>query len=174
MRWVALLGVLGVTLYLTWNAPQIKEDAIVSAPLRTPGANSGHLAGVQQAEVQPVVGWRDLLKTPRHWHEEDVGADPFMVRLSGASRAAAKDGTPPPPPPPAPEAPALPFKFMGGFNRGGDDWAVYLLNGDMLHTVKPGDVIEGKYHVDKIGGGVIAFTYLPLNIQQELIIGGTQ
>jgi hypothetical protein len=33
-------------------------------------------------------------------------------------------------------------------------------------------VIEGKYHVDEIGGGVITLTYLPLNIQQELIIGG--
>lgn len=166
-RWVLMLGALGGTLYLTLNAPQGEDVAVVSAQRPTAAAGSAHPVEA----VATSEDWRNLLTGKRAWKEEVEGADPFMVRLPAPPKTA-KNEEPPPPPPEAPEAPELPFKFMGGFNRGGSDWAVYLLNGDKFYTVKIGDVLDEKYRVDNIGGGVINFTYLPLNIQQELIIGG--
>ena len=76
----------------------------------------------------------------------------------------------PPAPPPAPVAPPLPFTYLGQY-QDKDKPVIFLVRGDRILTVKPGDVIDGTYRVDGMVGASLGLTYLPLNIKQILNIG---
>ena len=76
---------------------------------------------------------------------------------------------PEPPPPPAP--PPLPFRYMGKLLEEGK-LTVFISNQDRNYAVKAGDTIEGSYRVERIDPQQVQFTYLPLNMQQTLVIGG--
>ena len=81
---------------------------------------------------------------------------------------------PPPPkpgPPPAPTPPPLPFQYMGKLFEEGK-LTVFITNQDRNYAVKAGDTIEGSYRVDRVDPQQVLFTYLPLNMQQTLVIGG--
>jgi len=81
---------------------------------------------------------------------------------------------PPPPkpvPPPPPAPPPLPFTYMGKLLEEGK-LTVFISHQDRNYAVKAGDTIEGSYRVDKVEAQGVLFTYLPLNMQQTLAIGG--
>lgn len=85
---------------------------------------------------------------------------------------------PPPPekraaPPPKPQAPPLPFTYLGRMIEGGKT-RVFLAGGQHNHVVAVGDVIEETYRVDAIKDGVLTLTYLPLREQQQLAIGSAE
>ena len=65
-----------------------------------------------------------------------------------------------------PEAPALPFRYIGKMVDGGK-LAVFLSNGADSFTVTEGERV-GDYRVDKISEAEIRFTYLPLKTKQSL------
>lgn len=78
-------------------------------------------------------------------------------------------------PPPAPRvvvvtAPPLPFTYLGRYGDG-DARVVILARGDRMYTVGVGEVIDNQYRVDRISGGVVGLTYLPMNVQQSLQTG---
>jgi hypothetical protein len=77
---------------------------------------------------------------------------------------------PPPPPPPAPQAPPLPFAYLGKLIEA-DGISVFLTNGSRNWVVRSGDTIDGAYRVEAIGDGTMTLTYLALDIRQELGIG---
>ena len=85
---------------------------------------------------------------------------------------------PPPPvaagPPPKPTAPPLPYQFMGSYTPNGAAPVVFLTRGDVVYDVHVGDTLENTYSVDKLEGGQLYLTYKPLNIQQQLNVGGSQ
>jgi hypothetical protein len=68
--------------------------------------------------------------------------------------------------PAKPEAPALPFKYIGKMVEDGK-LSVFLANGDESITVHAGQRI-GDYRVDKITEAEVRFTYLPLKTKQSL------
>lgn len=77
----------------------------------------------------------------------------------------------PPPPPPKPTAPPIPFTYFGRY----EDMSaavVVLVRGGRIYTVSEGDVIDGTYRVERIAGGMLELTYLPLNIKQSISMGG--
>lgn len=76
---------------------------------------------------------------------------------------------PPPPPPPKPQAPPLPFTYLGHL---AEDKGIALFLGRQQRTliVRTGDSIDGTYRVDAITAQRAVFTYLPLDIQQPLIL----
>ena len=79
----------------------------------------------------------------------------------------------PPPPPPAvvrPTAPPLPFRHGGLLEDGGPP-AAFLAEGDRLHVVRVGDVVDGRYRVSGVHRGRIDLVYLPLNQTQSLVSG---
>jgi hypothetical protein len=76
----------------------------------------------------------------------------------------------PPPPPPPPTAPPLPFSYLGRYDDSANP-VIYLVRGDRVLLVHPGDVIEGTYRVEGIVGTTLGLTYLPLKIRQSLDIG---
>ena len=94
-------------------------------------------------------------------------------------------GTPPPPPPrpkliapepesrtppPPPVAPPLPFTFLGAFEAGGKR-VLYIVEGDKVHAVSEGEVVNELYQVEAVGADEMVFTYLPLKLKQTLSLG---
>ena len=73
----------------------------------------------------------------------------------------------PPPPPSKPQAPTLPFRFVGALEEGGER-SVFLLEGTQVHLVRAGDQLGSQYRVEKITPSSIEFTYLPLHERQIL------
>jgi hypothetical protein len=78
----------------------------------------------------------------------------------------------PPLPPPQPSAPHLPYTFIGRMIDG-NIVTLYLSRNNQQYSVKLNDVLDGEYKVDKITDKSALLTYLPLNIQQELVFNST-
>jgi hypothetical protein len=89
---------------------------------------------------------------------------------------------PPPPPssattvqtlaPPAPTAPPLPFSYMGTFTPDGATPVFFLMQGDRVYDVRIGETVDNIYSVDGLVNGQLQLTYKPLNIKQQLAVGG--
>jgi len=91
---------------------------------------------------------------------------------------------PPPPPPPPPEtakshapaqpvAPPLPYDYMGSYLPDGAPAVFFLTRGDRVYDVHVGDTLDNTYSVDRFANGQLTLTYKPLNVQQQLMTGGT-
>ena len=100
-----------------------------------------------------------------------MAGNPADARSWAEAEAARRSAAPPPPS--SPQAPPLPFTYMGRMIDG-KRVAVFLTNGngDRTWVVRPGDKIDDVYRVDAIGEGTITLTYLPLDVRQELSLGG--
>jgi hypothetical protein len=83
---------------------------------------------------------------------------------------------PPPPPPPAyvppppPQAPPLPFVYMGRWQEAGEV-TYYLMRGTLPVSAHAGEVIDGAWRLEPVSGGLLNFTYLPLNQTRSLRAG---
>lgn len=75
-------------------------------------------------------------------------------------------------PPPPPQAPPLPFRYAGKLEEAGLPPIFFLLQGEQILAVRPGDLIDGKYRVGKLEGDQLHFLYRPLKIKQSLPVGG--
>lgn len=92
---------------------------------------------------------------------------------------AAKNWAPPPPPvvetipepPPKPEAPPLPFRYLGRLDERGKPAIFYLARGEEILPVRSGQVIDGTYRVGKVDDKQLSFIYLPLKTRQFLTVG---
>lgn len=71
-----------------------------------------------------------------------------------------------------PQAPPLPFRFLGRIVEPGKGAAFLLTQGDRILSVRVGNSIDGTYQVDKYEGGQLYFLYRPMKIRQSLPIGG--
>jgi hypothetical protein len=96
-------------------------------------------------------------------------ADPFARRSFGPKAEPA--GAQPPAPP---QAPPLPFRYLGKMIEDGE-LAVFLARGEESYSIKKpatkkGQKLDDNYRVDKVTEDRITFTYLPLKIQQTLDI----
>lgn len=76
-----------------------------------------------------------------------------------------------PPPPPAPKPPAVPFVYMGKLTET-DRTVYFLVKGDKLYTVRPGEEIDGSYVFEGEVGNQISLTYKPLHVAQTLTMMG--
>jgi type IV pilus biogenesis protein PilP len=70
-------------------------------------------------------------------------------------------------PAPAPQAPALPFVYVGKMVDG-EKTAVFVSKGDENYSLTPGQTIAGDYRVEKITDASVTFTYLPMKKRQTL------
>jgi hypothetical protein len=78
----------------------------------------------------------------------------------------------PPSPPLPPSAPQLPFVFIGRMIDG-NEITLYLSRNDQQYSARVSDILDGTYRVDKITDKSAVLTYLPLNLQQELVFNST-
>jgi len=113
-------------------------------------------------------------------NREDASAKPEPA-ASNVFRAMSWYVPPPPPapppppkpvPPPPPSAPPLPFSFLGRYEEG-QTLIILLVRGERIYTVSEGEVIDNTYRVERLAGGQLEVTYLPLNIRQTISTGGT-
>jgi len=90
-----------------------------------------------------------------------------------ASRSWYVPPPPAPPPPPAkpaparPTAPSLPFTYLGRY-AASDETVFFLVKGDRILTVRPGDLMEGNYRVDGLVGSKLNLTHVPLGVTHQL------
>lgn len=99
-----------------------------------------------------------------------VKGDPFRSRSwETEAREQARKAEPPPPPPPPPQAPPLPFRYMGRLIEGGVH-TVFVTANDRNYAIKPGDRIDDTWVVNEITERAVMFTYVPLDLKQQLSI----
>jgi len=72
----------------------------------------------------------------------------------------------------APQAPPLPYQYLGKKSEDGQ-WEVYLALNDELRIARLNTVIDGKYRVDSLSPVSLVLTYLPLNQAQTLSLGAS-
>jgi hypothetical protein len=58
--------------------------------------------------------------------------------------------------------------------KAGDKPVYFLVRGDRVYDVRPGDVVENTYAVGTVSRGQLQLTYLPLKQDQWLSVGSPQ
>lgn len=92
--------------------------------------------------------------------------NPFAVRTWEPPRPVVQVAVPPPP-----QAPPLPYRFLGRVSDPERGNAFLLTAGDRVLSVKAGDVLDGQYLVEEYRDGQLHFLYQPMNIRQTLFVG---
>ena len=192
-----LIGALALTLVaVRWadtltDVPEASAGAVAEpVPRASPGTRTGPgtapqgtppagqqvpLAAARQATGQPAPAL-DLQRLQRP-PALDPDGDPFGPRsfrpappkAKAPSVQAALEAQSLQPPPP-PQAPPLPFTFMGRLSEARDT-TVFLTVGERNLIVKPGDTIDNTYKVEEVSDTGVVLTYLPMNLRQTLPIG---
>jgi hypothetical protein len=149
------------------------------APIAAVARNSPSLSGSRepQTKAAPRQSTMHSLLLLAHRVSNTVEADALFATHSWYAPP-----PPPPPPsttatteslaPPAPTAPPLPFAYMGTFTPDGGTPVFFLTAGDRVFDVRIGEALDNLYSVDGLNGGQLQLTYKPLNIKQQLTVGG--
>jgi hypothetical protein len=128
-------------------------------------------------DVRVAQGPSDLdLERLRRAPSLDPSTDPFALRdfrpappaLRRPIARPAAEVEPLPPSPP--QAPPLPFSYMGKLAEG-NTTTVFLTTGDRNLVVRPGDVIDNNYRLEEVTDTTVVLTYLPLTVKQTIPIG---
>jgi hypothetical protein len=61
---------------------------------------------------------------------------------------------------------------MGTFTPDGAGPVFFLTAGDRVFDVRIGETLDNLYSVDGFSNGQLQLTYKPLNIKQQLTVGG--
>ena len=86
---------------------------------------------------------------------------------------ASRTWDPPPPkagPPLPPQAPSLPYTYVGKKQESGE-WEVYLALGEEIRVVRSNMTLDGNYQIGAITPPTLGLIYLPLKQTQTLSIG---
>lgn len=71
----------------------------------------------------------------------------------------------------APQAPPLPFRFLGRIVEADRRPAYLLADGARVVVARVGDPIGADYRVEKYQNGQLLFRYRPMNLRQALDVG---
>lgn len=170
-RWLLLCGLLAVTLAMAaWvNDRTSTEQELVAAT----APDSAPAAPREKSTGEPTVPQVNLQQLQSR-ELGDAATDPFRVPRPPVRKRpspAAPVRSVAPAPAPLQSAPPLPFTYLGKLAEG-SDVAVFLNHGERNLIVRQGETIDSLYRVDQIAENAIILTYLPLNQQQTLPIGG--
>ncbi len=167
-RWVFYAIVLVLTLTVVrWAGGQDRAEPRATAAYQAERAERPAreaAAATANAEAIPAVRLDQL-------ERRATGApagDPFQARSWEPAPTVAKRNLPPPPP----EAPPLPFTYLGKMVDG-EQTTVFLAVADRNYVARSGDTLDGRYRVEKIEEDGLALTYLPLGAKQILQFGAT-
>ncbi|WP_255989567.1 hypothetical protein [Chitinolyticbacter albus] len=157
VRQIGLVFALIVSSALTWWAGHAEEVVPAQAIIRH--------ASLTSPTPLPMQKQSQLLRQDRR--EPAGGENPFQVA------AWRKETTPAPSAaavPASPSAPVLPFKLLGRYVDDERE-SFFLQYGERNVVASIGDVIDDTYKLVSLEGGVLKFNYLPLDIQQTLVVG---
>lgn len=172
-RWLVLGASLAVTVALAaWlsmapSPPEVVEAKPRAAAGVSGGArNKGSSGKSAKSEPVPLAALAEL----RAGQHKAASGDEEVKDIF-----AAQTWFVPPPPgvAPPPEAPPLPFTYLGKLKDNEDNGGtrVFIATKDRNLVVKAGDVIDGTYRIEAIGPTAMTFRYLPMDKQQTLEIG---
>lgn len=149
-----LLGALVLSLLAAWWASGL-DDADAPPPPRTAGKAPRREATGPRPDLAPLA-------RPARQRGDGAPGDLFPVRSF--------QPPPPPAPPVQPTAPPLSFRHGGMYEDGGPP-AALLAEGERLHIVRVGDMVDGRYRVSSVSRARVDLVYLPLNQTQSLASG---
>lgn len=160
-RGLALAILLVLALVLAWLSPQPKP--VVTAPVVQTQGPAGRLYQALDTEFEKMEA--NFNPAPRPQAETPVvdlfapaiaAPVPELVNLDQAA--------------PKPQAPPLPFRFIGRI-ADGTGTRFFLEADDILYAVKVGDVFAERYQLTRDESGKLSLRYLPLNITQTMTYG---
>jgi len=165
-RAVLFAALAGVAAWSVWLAvhEQSGDAAGDRNEVAEPAARASHAAPAVRAPAPVAAQAKSREAEPRL----EPGADLFPEQTWYVP----PPPPPPPPyvPPPPPQAPALPFSYMGRWQEAGQT-TYYLMRGTLPVSVHAGQVIDGVWRLEPVAGGMLNFTYLPLNQTRSLRTG---
>jgi hypothetical protein len=185
LRMKALIGLaLAIGAFVVFApAPQETIDAAPSDS-RAAGPDGharGSSTGSRAARPSPGQSAMHALALLAHRVSDSAAAGALF-----ASQSWYTPPPPPPAPPPAPEiseaqaaalrtptAPPLPFTYMGSYAPNGTQPVFFLTQGDRVYDVRVGDTLDNTYSIDEFNNGQLTLTYRPLNVKQQLKVGGS-
>ncbi|MTV56460.1 hypothetical protein GM672_27470 [Massilia buxea] len=96
-----------------------------------------------------------------------------MLCCSSGAQAARAFATSDWNPPPPPQAPPLPFQFLGRTEVLGDakGAVIHLRRDKEVISVREGERIDEQYQLARLGAGELEIVYLPLAAKQILVMG---
>ena len=168
-RRYALFGALAMVLVLSavsgkgWNTV---GEPVAASPARRPQVSRA------PAQPQPTIELEKLQRREAPSDSEKVASNAFGAMSWHVPPPPAPPKPVAKPEPPPPSAPPMPFTFLGRYEDGGTR-TILLVKGERIYTVSEGDVIEQTYRVDRLAGGQLELTYLPLDIKQTISAGGS-
>lgn len=166
--WMALATAALLVVYL---APPVDQKVV--APAKAAGPRVGvtsAIAAAKPAESAKPSATIVLKLLPRSNDEDAPGsfmAEQWTVPVKVAVVKAQPAVVLPAPPP---QAPALPFRFLGRYVEDGKT-VVFLQHNDQNFAARVGDVLQQDYKVQAVTASAMTFIYLPLNQSLNLEIG---
>lgn len=169
-------GGLLITLLAAWFAPPQKDESLMlseRAQKTRPASSEGRPTYSSPGRATSGSSLDVLNIRPRTTSTED---DAMEGRLFTSSQwvpsskqvpvSTVTDLSPPPPP----QAPPLPFHFLGRYEDAGQS-VVFLQYNDQSLVVRQGDTLGEQYKVEKLDETTLSLRYLPLNQLQSLEVG---
>lgn len=149
----------------------VAAGIVIFAP---PPEDGGAVVGAVGRPVAPTVaaprgaGSREPMLAVRERDAEDAPEAVFRA-------------PPPPPPPPKPapvaeappQAPPLPFRYLGR-QVDGEAVSVFVQHGERNLVLTQGTVVAEQYRVERIDDAAVTFRYLPLDQIQTLPLGAVR
>src|SRR5262245_7194724 len=174
LRMGLLIGAAVVTLgAVRWadeltDIPEASAGAVAD-PTPRPAADSKTRPAPEQA---PALDLGKLRRRPTTEPDSEAfGPRSFRPAPTKASKGAAASALAmAAPPAPLPQAPPLPFAYVGRLVEDRDT-TVFLAQGERNLVVKPGEVIDNTYKLEEVGERTLVLTYLPLSQKQTLPTG---
>lgn len=159
-RQLVLALALVATLAATWWASRLNGDGDSQPVPPRPGAVRLPETEVGIGTERRVVAPPDDFAIKRPPWPEYSDAMMRTLRLAPPVPVAAHRN-------PAPSAPPLPFRYAGRIEDSRGE-AVFLLDGSRVRMARPGELLDGRYRLERISARGIEFTFLPLNTKQTL------
>ncbi len=156
-RHLLLAAALGATLlvvFLGGSENETTEEADIVAAVEHPADRAAQPAS-------PTTVATTVATSEQRMH--DSATDLFAPR----------DWNPPPPPvevkPAKPEAPPLPYRYLGRWEENGA-LTMILGHGDLSIPVRSGQTLDGQWRIDRITARRIDFTFLPRKTRAHLTL----
>jgi hypothetical protein len=167
-RWLVLGGLLSLTLYLVWNSPGPETQPMATVESSRVATATSSPETTRQAMTRPLAqtegDFRFVPRPPVTGEVVDIFAPAVAKRPYADIERVVKEVAP------APQAPPVPFTFIGKMAEGGGV-KVFLQANDVLYTVKVGDTFAQQYKLIGADNGKLSLLYLPLNITQTMFYG---
>jgi len=109
----------------------------------------------EAGELFNTMSWSATSESEKHNKQKD-SALKQAIQQAAVSSVASK-------------APRLPFRYLGKIIHNGQMKIILSLSDEKI-VVKLGEHIDDEYRVDAMDNETITLTYLPLNVEQTLII----